>query len=559
MRLSTLFLLPFRIKDLKRVRKIASVLARHGFNSIASNLSLLPGIRKVFSYFRKDPDIPSIPIERRIRLAMEELGPTFIKLGQMLASRPDLVPLSLIMELKHLQDKVPPFPFEQVREIIERDLGKPLDTIFESFEEIPIAAASIAQVHQAKLRTGEKVVVKVQRPFLDSLISSDLRILTFLAKTLEERVPEIRQFRPVSIVAEFKRSLNREIDFRAEANSMMVYAQNFKDETGLKVPVPYMSLCTKHVLVMENVEGIKVTDIEGLKRLNIDLGQVVERGMRITLRSIFEFGFFHADPHPGNFFIMNDGTIALLDFGMMGTIDQERIDELLTFLVSLVTGDIDMLVNILIDANLMGDETDIRAFRSELLPIIVRYKNVTLQSIDLSSLLNEVIEVVVRHHIVVPTDLILVAKSVGTLEGIGREIYPEFSPLKAIQPYLTELYAKRFTDTDRHTKMALRSVNDLVSLLKDAPHDLRRILRKLRQGELKIILGSLGAEERHQIITNRIDRVIYSVLFSVFFFGSILLLDSESALQNFAGVISLCLTCFFFLGMFVSLMKGNRR
>lgn len=574
MSLGGLFLAPWRLRDLGRVRRIAGVLVRHGFADVAVRLGWPARLRAWTAALlrRPPPDIQAIPIETRIRCVLEELGPTFIKFGQVLATRPDLLPMTLVLELRRLHDHVTPFPFDSVRAIVEEDLGRPINEVFEFFDEESIASASIAQVHRARLKPGPwarpssdapdaglDVVVKVQRPHLRDVVQADLRILAGITSLLERQVPEVRPFRPRALVEEFRRSLNRETDFLSEMRAMVRYKQMFADEPRLFVPDPFPALCTRRVLVMQRVDGVKVTDIEGLRGLGVDLPSVVEVGMRVTLRSIFEFGFFHADPHPGNFFILPDGRIALLDFGMMGSIESERLDQLLTYLVALVTGDVEMMVNALADADLIGDETDLRALRGDLKAILDRWSGSNLGAIDLSSFLNESTEVARRHHVVLPTDLLLVGKAIAVMEGIGREVYPEFEPISAVRPFLTELYVRRILDTRRHSQAILRTLLDGANLLRDAPHDLRRILRKVRRGDFTVQVLSPHEEARQRSLQARTNRYILAFLFPTFFFGGTYLVGLESTLQNLAGLVSFALAGFCLLGLGVSMVRSDGR
>lgn len=572
MSLQGLFLAPWRLRDLGRVRRIAGVLVRHGFADVAVRLGWPARLRAWTAALlrRPPPEIEAVPIETRIRRVLEELGPTFIKFGQVLATRPDLLPMSLVLELKRLHDHVTPFPFDEVRATVEEDLRRPIREVFESFEEEPIASASIAQVHRARLQAGvgvgpdapeasRDVVVKVQRPHLRDVVQADLRILAGVAALLERRFPEIRPFRPRALVEEFRRSLNRETDFLSEMHAMVRYKRMFADEPRLFVPEPVPALCTRRVLVMERVDGVKVTDVGGLRRLGVDLGSLVEVGMRVTMRSIFEFGFFHADPHPGNFFIRPDGTIVLLDFGMMGSIEPERLDELLTYLVALVTGDVEMMVAVLADADLIGDDTDVHALRGDLRAILDRWSGSSIGAIDLSSFLAESVEVARRHHVVLPADLLLVGKAIAIMEGIGREVHPEFEPLAAVRPLLTELYVRRALDARRHSQALLRTVLDGAHLLREAPHDLRRILRKVRRGEMAIQVQSLHEEARQRGLHARTNRLVFGFLFPTFFFGGTYLIGTESSLQNLAGLVSFGIAGLCFMGLAISMLQSDGR
>jgi len=553
------FWMPWHWGEVRRLRHIAGVLARHGLADVAARLGPLAWVRSVWRGILRRGPAEDLPIERRIRRVLEELGPTFVKLGQMLATRPDLVPVSLVEELRHLQDEVEPFPFEGVLETIREDLGREWNEVFRSIEPRPVAAASIAQVHRAVLLDGREVVIKVQRPSLEGQISADLRLLRNLAVRIEAGIPEARSFRPLAIVEEFTKSLKRETDFRTEAHSMMRYARNFADEPGLKVPEPLLEASGRRVLTMERVEGVKVTDRDALEAMGVDLKALVELGMRVTMRSIFEFGFFHADPHPGNFFVRPDGTIVLLDFGMMGTLEPRRVDEILSFLVAVLTGDVEMVVDQLMEADLVSDETDLRALRTDLRSILVRYQDVQLGDVDVAGFLQEVSMVTVRHHVMLPTDLLLVGKSVATMEGLGHQVYPEFRPLEAIRPYLTEVYVQRMLDAKKHSQAMARTSVDLMNLLKDAPFELRRVLRKARRGELAIQVRSPAESDRRAMLGRLVNRVILAILFPAFFFGSVFLLERGGTWATGAGWASAALAWIFFWGLLWSFLTGDGR
>lgn len=565
MNLTGLVLAPLSLRDLRRLKEIAAVLVRHGFEDVAVRLGWLARLRawKALLLRRPPPERNRLPLETRIRKVLEDLGPTFIKFGQVLATRPDLLPMSLVLELKHLHDHVAPFPFDDVRATVEAEIGKPLSEVFETFEEQPIASASIAQVHNARLRPGVAgeegldVVVKVQRPRLGDVVQADLRILARIASMLERHFPEVRPFRPRALVEEFRRSLNCETNFLAEMHAMLRYKKMFADEPGLFVPEPVSTLCTKRVLVMERVEGVKVTDVERIRAMGVDLKAVVEVGMRVTLRSIFEFGFFHADPHPGNFFIRPDGVIALLDFGMMGSIESERLDQLLTYLVALVTGDIDMMVWVLAEADLISDETDLTALRADLKAILDRYAGTSIGSLDLSSFLTESMGVARRHHVVLPTDLLLVGKAIAVMEGIAREIYPEFEPISAVKPFLSEIYVRRVLDPARHTQSLARTLVDAANLLRHAPQDVRRILRKLRRGELTLRVSVADDPGRQRGLQKRTSMVVLALLAPTFFFGGAYLVGLETRLQIAAGLVSLGVAGLCLLGLALAMLSSN--
>ena len=501
--------LPLHISELHRVRQILGVLARHGFEDISIRLS---GVRLLRWLFKPGPQAHRIPIERRLRIVLEELGPTFVKLGQVMATRPDILPMNVINELQKLHDDVPPVPFSEVRTLIESELGMPLEKAFKEVVAQSIASASIAQVYRATLHDGQEVVIKVQRPNAEEVVKADMRILQVLAEALEKRIPELRRFRPRQILKEFANTISDEMDFLIEMENLLKYRENFKDEEGLHIPRPFEELCTKRVLVMEAVKGTKITDVRTLRAKGIDLRKVLEVGMRVTLRSIFEFGFFHADPHPGNFFVEDDGRIALIDFGMVGVLDDDRIDDMLVFLASMVTGDTEGLVKLLLELDLVPDEVDLRQLKMELGRLLVRYRNVEIGKLDTAQFLSRVYEVMSRYNVVLPADLMLVGKAIATLEGIGRQVYPEFNPIDELKPYITNLYAERILNPQRQASKVINTITDTLSLLRDAPYDIRRILHKARAGEFRIQVDEPHLVESTEMKVKAMNRLLYGGL-----------------------------------------------
>jgi len=502
-------------RNLRRTRAILKVIARHGFSDVIVRAGLdakLGFLWRRILLTEDQTEIMRATWEERVRMVFEDLGPTFVKLGQIMATRPDLIPMSLVLELRKLQDNVPPFAFEEVRRTIEEDTGTTLAELFASFDEAPLAAASIAQVHRATLKSGEHVVVKVQRPHLKETIETDLAILRIIALQLDARVPEVRQFNVLAAVDEFSRSLKREIDFRNELWNLERYRKNFAQDPTLHVPVTYPKLCSVRFITMEFIAGVKVTDLDALHRIGVDPGLIARNGTQIVLDSIFKYGFFHADPHPGNFFVLPGGTIALIDFGMMGSVDKQRMDELLTFLVSILLNDTEMMVNLFLELGLIDEDTDVRALRGEVSGVIERYYGQSLDQIDIGAFIAQVFEVVVRHHVWLPGDLLLVAKSITTMEGIAQEILPSFNPIEMMRPYLVTLYVKRTLDPLEHSKRIYRVVNDWLSLAQTVPRDVRSLLGKARKGELTLRVERPGEYEREAQKDRIANRAIVTAL-----------------------------------------------
>ncbi len=493
MELDTLVKLPETIQNLGRFREILTVLIKHGFGDIVTRLgidSYLEVGKRMLAKVQKKEAVPLEVLpstEERIRIIFEELGSTFIKLGQIMATRADILPMSMITELRKLQDQVPPFDFEQVKDKIQQAIGKPLEEIFSDFESTPLAAASIAQVHRAYLKDKNiQVVVKVQRPGLPKMVRTDLQILHFMAKLIEEKIPSCRQYRLVTLVEVFSRSIKMEMDFINEAHNIEKFSRNFSDTPQVRLAKVFLDYSSQQVLTMEYLEGAKVTETEKLDQMGIDRKQVALLGSQIVLRSIFEHGFFHADPHPGNFFIQPGNVFCLIDFGMMGRLEQNRIDELLSFLVSIVTNDTEMMVNLFLELELIDDQVDIRALKSDVTTLIDRYINLPLHEINMGEFMTLVFEVVVRHQVKLPADLFLVAKSITTMEGVAQELFPDYDPIQVMRPFLISTYLKRVVDPAKHAKRLANVANQYRLLLRQLPVDLRGILKKMRTGEFLV-------------------------------------------------------------------------
>ena len=505
--LGRLLALPGMARQMGRLRQVLSVAVRYGFGHVLDKTGL-GSLARLRAGLAADEDLARRRWEVRIRMALEELGPTFVKLGQLLATRPDLVPLSLIEELQQLQDNVPPFAASIARALIEAELQRPIDEAFAHFDERPLAAASIAQVHRARLHSGEEVVLKLQRPGLDERLRSDLDLLSFVAGWLEEQLPEIRRFKPVMAIDELARSLKLETDFGNELRNIERFRRQVAPETRVGVPQTWPALSTRRLLTMEFFDGCKVTDTAKLAEWSVDPVEIAQLGITVVIASIFEHGFFHGDPHPGNFFVLRDGRLGIIDFGMMGTLDRERIDELLTFMAALLLGDAEMLVSLLLDLGLLGDSVDMRRLRSSVAALMGRYHGVDIASVDISTFLADAIEVIVEHEIDLPSDLLLIGKSLSTMEGIARQIHPGFNPLVDLRPLFVRLYLARALDPETYSRKLVRTARDWWSLANVLPGEARILLRQARRGELRIEVADPGQERNSEGRDRQVNRAI---------------------------------------------------
>ncbi|MFQ5458336.1 MAG: ABC1 kinase family protein, partial [Myxococcota bacterium] len=490
-RLSRLTRIPRTLRNIARGREIIAIIARFGFGDLLDRTGLAPRYARLRRFFRRpaaDDAAERYSTEARIRMALAALGPTFIKFGQLLATRPDLLPDTLIEELRQLQDKVPPFPLADVERVISEELGKPVTGLFAEFDPAPLGAASIAQVHRARLASGEQVVVKVQRPDIRHTLRNDLDILHTLAALMEERIPESQQYRPLGLVEEFEKSILREIDFTRELYHLQRFARLLADDSTVYVPRAVEEHCTPRVIVMEYIEGIKVDRLAEIDRAGIDRKTIAENGTRLVLKQVFELGAYHADPHPGNFFVLPDGRICLVDYGMVGTVDAERVDELLTFMVAVLTNDMNRMVRLFGDMGLIDEHVDVRGLKSQTGEFVSRYTDLPLNRLDVGRYLADLFEIIHRFHVGLPSDILLMAKTVATMESVAQSLAPDFDPFSVMRPYLVSLYVNRLTDPEYLVKSAAGTAEDYRRVVKMLPGAIEDVTRKLRRGELRLQL-----------------------------------------------------------------------
>jgi ubiquinone biosynthesis protein len=529
--LGTLVKLPQTYRSLARVREILAVVAKYGFGDLVARLDLesaLERARNLLRSRRNRRDLVRYTTEERIRLAFEELGPTFVKLGQILATRPDLVPMSLVQELRKLQDAVPPFPSEEARREIQRALGRPIDEVFARFEDAPLAAASIAQVHRAWLPGGEPVVVKVRRPNLESTVRTDVEILRALASVLEENAPELRQVQPEAIVEEFAHAIGRELDLRNEAYNLLRFAANFAGDPHVHVPRVHLDLSSETVLVMEYVDGIKASNLTALDRAGIDRKRLAALGVEFCLKQVFEHGFFHADPHPGNLFVLPGPVIAPIDMGMMGALDAETIDALLELLVGILMRDPDKIIALLRRLRLVDERVDVPRMRRDVRELVDRYYAVPIASVDVAVLISQLFEVLQRHRVVVPSELLLIGKALATIEGMARELDPALDPIRAIRPYVLRVYLRRLADPRFVARDALELAREWADAATSLPGDLRAIARDLRRGELRIGMRAEGLETLVREQARGANRVALALVLAATLVGSVMLLGGAA-------------------------------
>lgn len=495
-----------RYKLFLRYKEIANVLIKHGLGFVIEKIGIfrLLNIRSRFSRLLSTEENPRRigTLAQRIKSALEELGPTFIKFGQLLSLRPDMLPEALIAELSKLLDEVEPFPFETVIAAIEKEYQKPYGEIFSEITPEPIGSASIAQVHKAILLNGEKVIIKVRRPDIEKTIESDIEILFNFARMLANRFPEVRLYEPVRMVGEFARHIRREIDFSIEAQNCERFHKNFAENPAIHIPKVYQQYTTESLLVLEYISGIKADRVEELRALGFDLKAIAHNGASAFFKMILIDGLFHGDPHPANVFIRYDGTIAFIDFGITGKLTEEHQNRVVNMFLGLMTKDSDKILKNLLVMGVMPDNIDIGLLRYEIDEFIDDYYGRPLKNIELGKLMLQTIKIAVRHKIRVPAEYSLLCKATMEIEAIGRTLDPEFEANKIAGPFITEI-TKKLLWPQNFSKFFINFAEDIKEFVTESPRSFNSIIKKVEKGKLAIEFHHIGLEN----LINKLDSV----------------------------------------------------
>lgn len=497
------------IKDFARFERIVAVLARHGLGHIVEAWDLQDRFLINLVVSRRDPEQEKKSVYLRISEALQELGPTFVKLGQILSTRPDLIPQELCLEFAKLQDQVQPIPSEVARSVVEASLGRPVGEIFADFTEKPLACASIAQVHTARLETGEEVVVKIQRPGIRDTVESDLNILHFVARKLEETIPEIKAFEPVAIAREFEKAIKRELDFTHEASHLDRFDRNFSSWPSVHIPRLYRAYCSDRVLVMERLVGVKIT---AGGPAGHDMPAVARECVRMLFKMVFEDGFFHGDLHPGNIFILEDGRIGLIDFGLVGRMTPMMKDAMADLLLSIVTHDYAGVARGLYDISLHTGRVNYGQWEADTVELCEKYfAHKTLGEVDFGALLRDLVEGAIRHDVRIPPDYTMFFKAIMTVEGIGKTITPDLDLIGECRPYVEQLIAQRYSP-ERVMKSAADALQAFARLGRTLPNKANEFLSHMEDGRIAISVENPRHDQIEDAKERRNNRAILGAL-----------------------------------------------
>lgn len=556
-----LFQIRRTLRNFPRYREIIQVLLKFGFNDILNRIKIPHVLGGGGFFLFRQKLFAQTTAPQRLRLALEELGPTFIKLGQMLSTRYDLLPLEYIEELRKLQDQALPFPSDVAKAIVERELQKPLTPLFRSFEDTPLASASIAQVHKGKTHDGKWVIIKIQRQEIDLIIQKDIEILLDLAKLIVRYIPESHVFEPIRIVEEFGRWIRNELDFFQEGRNIERFRENFKSDNTVYIPQVYWEWTTSKVLTLEFVPGISIQNLATLEKKGFDRKEIAKNFTHFMLNQIFLHGFFHGDPHPGNIFVIDENVICPLDFGLVGRLDPFLIQTLGQMAMGFVEHDVDRIMRALFKMGMIQDEIDPLPLRLDLHEYVDKYYQTPLYQLNLETLFRDLFALISRHHIRLPKDLYLMGKTLMVTQALTRYLDPQFNMMAEAKPFVEKSVLQFMNKKQLLKKMRIyaEEYEDLFSTFPDA---LRSILIKLRKGEINIHIQPKGFEPFIRELDRSANRLALSLtLASLLIASSILLyLDKPPYLFGLSllGVVGIALSVFLVFALSIAIFRAGK-
>ncbi len=551
-------------KNIRRFQQILGVIVKYGFGDILDRLKIEATIERGKRLLHLAPEggKAALTTPMRIRMAMEELGPTFIKLGQILSTRPDLVPVEYVREFQRLQDQVPGFPFETVQKILAEDLGGDPSNIFHAIEPEPLAAASISQVHKATLKNGDEVVVKVRRPGIGGVVEADIDILYYLAHQLERHFPGFGITNPVGVVREFEKTLQREMDFTYERNHLARFFDAFKDNPHVVIPEVYWNLSTKRVLTEQFIEGVKVPDLDASSDLlRSDRLFLARKGCEAILRQILDLGLFHGDPHPGNVLIMGHDRIGFLDFGIVGRLDPQTREALVLLLSAIIKRDLDRFVRYLLVIGVPLTPIDRRAFRNDALLFIDTYAGLGKHRLEVGKMLGQFLELLRQYRIRIPSDLVLLIKAVITIEGVGLMLYPSYNIMETLEPFVVKLVDQQLQPAELAGRLA-RYAEETLFFAKRIPEDFGETLRQVRENKLEIGFRHRGLDSIASTIERAANRLALAIFAGALILGSSFLIKYRVGPVirgiSIPGTVGFVIAFFMGLWVVIGILRARR-
>jgi len=546
-----------KYRHLARYREIANALAKQGFGYLLERFDL----RDLLSWKQPRERLSErLGVPRRIFLVLEELGPTFIKLGQILSTRPDLVPRPILEELEKLQDEVPSFGADIVEQVIKAELGKPVGELFIDFVAQPFASASIGQVHLARLPNGEQVVVKVQRPHIEQTVETDLDILFDLARVVQNRTEWGQLYRLVDIVEEFAQSLRAELDYTQEGRNTDRFWHGFQDDPNVYIPRIFWDYSSRRVLVLEYVEGIKISNQEQLRKSGFDLSRVAKNVVEAMFRQIYEFGFFHSDPHPGNLAVLSGERILFMDFGQVGRIDREMKEKTMDLVLGMVRYDSDAVVKSLLNIGVVSHKVNIAGLKKDVARLQEKYYGLPLSQIQLGAAMRELMDVSFTYRIRVPAEFTLLMKSLLTLEGLVKQLDPTVSLFDLAEPLAKKIMRNRYAP-GKLRKILQENLLEISAIARSLPRRLDKLLTQIENGDLKLELEHRNLPRYFLRLNAVANRISMSILLASLIIGSSLLAQrsSTSILGGFPiAEIGYLIAALMGLWLVVSIFRSGR-
>ena len=516
-------------KNLKRYKEIAHVLIKYGFSVIVEKLNIEEVAYKI-PITNPSEEIKNMSTATKIRCVIEELGPTYIKFGQLLSTRKDLFDQDIIDELSKLRDSVEPFDTDIAKAIFKNETGLDIDDIFKEFNDIPIGSASIGQVYEGKLKNNEDVIVKIQRPNIEETIKSDIEILRSIASALKDLYKDI-DIDLKQVIEEFNTQLMRELDYNFEAMNAIKFKKMFEDSKEVYIPSIYSEYSTEKVLIMEKIIGIKLSDISKIRELGWSTKNIAEIGVRSLFKQVFEYGFFHGDPHPGNIFVVSSNCISYIDFGMVGIVDSKTLNFLNHMAIAISKKNIDRVIHLLIDMNILNSDIDTSSFRQDLLYLMHYYYDVPIEKLSIANILNDMFRFLRKYKVCIPSQLSMLAKTIITLEGTARNLDPDFSISSVAQEFIKYYYINKLS-VDKILLRAKDNTEEILFDIRSIPKQLKTILRNLENNNIKIQMEDIKFTSLERCITDLATKLSLSLVLASMVIGSSLIISSQNINRN---------------------------